>query len=61
MTAGMSNVQGIETVSPIIAEERQVSEATRVAYYCMLDELPGLIFGALTIGYIVVSLAHLAP
>jgi len=38
------------------AEERQVSEARRFAQYLLLDEIPGLIFGLMTIAYIVTSL-----
>jgi len=42
------------------SEEQQVSEATRFARYRLLDELPGLIFGLMTLLYIVCSLWSLA-
>ena len=35
------------------------SEGLRIARYCALDELPGLDFGAMTLVYIVASLASL--
>jgi hypothetical protein len=38
------------------AEERQVSEGMRFTQYFLLDEIPGLIFGLMTIAYIVTSL-----
>jgi len=37
-------------------EERQASEALRFAQYLLLDEIPGLIFGLMTVAYIVTSL-----
>ena len=37
-------------------ESQQVNEATQFAQYTLLDEIPGLIFGLLTIVYIVSSL-----
>jgi hypothetical protein len=42
------------------AEEKQVSDATRFAQYALLDEIPGLIFGLMTVAYIVSSLWSLA-
>ena len=42
------------------AENRQVSEATRFAQYTLLDEIPGLIFGLMTVVFIVSSLCSLA-
>jgi hypothetical protein len=38
------------------AEERQTSEAMRFAQNFLLEELPGLIFGLMTLAYIVSSL-----
>jgi hypothetical protein len=38
------------------AEERQASEATRFAQNFLLDEIPGLVFGLMTLAYIVSSL-----
>jgi hypothetical protein len=41
------------------AENKPVSEATRSAQYTLLDEIPGLTFGLLTVVYIVSSLCSL--
>ena len=41
------------------AENKQVSEATRLAQYTLLDEIPGLIFALMTVVYIVSSLCSL--
>jgi hypothetical protein len=60
MDATMSETRAIEAVPPTAVEETQVSDARRLARYCTLDELPGLVFGGLTVGYIVLSLAGLA-
>lgn len=46
--------------TPVTAEETQVSEGLRNARYCALEELPGLVFGVMTVAYIVVSLIRLA-
>jgi hypothetical protein len=43
-----------------LAENKQVSEATRLAQYTLLDEIPGLIFGLMTVVYIVSSLCLVA-
>jgi hypothetical protein len=37
-------------------ESQQVNQATQFAQYTLLDEVPGLIFGLMTIVYIVSSL-----
>jgi len=42
------------------AEDQQVSQATQFAQYTLLDEVPGLIFGLMTVVYIVSSLWSLA-
>ena len=42
------------------AEDKEVSEGTRFAQYSLLDEIPGLIFGLMTVVYIVSSLCSLA-
>ena len=41
------------------AENKQVSEATRLAQYTLLDEIPGLIFALMTVVYILSSLCSL--
>jgi hypothetical protein len=60
MAATMNGTGVIEGAPPIAVEETEVSEAMQTARYCMLEESLGLIFGALTVGYIVMSLAGLA-
>jgi hypothetical protein len=39
-----------------LTKSQQVSQATQFAQYTLLDEVPGLIFGLMTIVYIVSSL-----
>ena len=39
----------------------EVSAGMRLARYCWLEELPGLVFGILTLAYIVLSLTGLSP
>ncbi|MGO9451717.1 MAG: hypothetical protein ACLQDV_11850 [Candidatus Binataceae bacterium] len=41
-------------------EETRVSKGLRIARYCALEELPGLVFGVMTVAYIVLSLVALA-
>jgi len=42
------------------AVERQAStDAVRFAQYAWLNELPGVVFGVITVAYIVTSLLHL--
>ena len=41
-------------------ETQQVNQATQFAQYTLLDEVPGLIFGLMTVVYIVSSLCSLA-
>jgi hypothetical protein len=43
-----------------LAEDQQVSQATQFTQFTLLDEVPGLIFGLMTIVYIVCSLWSLA-
>jgi hypothetical protein len=43
-----------------IDETAEVSAATRLAQYNMLNEIPGAIFGIITVAYIVGSLLALA-
>jgi len=43
-----------------IDEAAEVSAATRLAQYNMLNEIPGAIFGIITVAYIVGSLIALA-
>jgi len=41
-------------------ETHEVNQATQFAHYTLLDEVPGLIFGLMTVVYIVSSLWSLA-
>jgi hypothetical protein len=41
-------------------EQTEVREGLRIARYRALEELPGLIFGVMTVAYLVMSLAKLA-
>ena len=61
MAATINETRTIDAVPPKAVEETEVSDETRLARYCTLEELPGLIFGVMTVGYIVLSLAGLAP
>ena len=49
-------IAGIESIN----EATEVSAATRLAQYNMLNEIPGAIFGIITVAYIVGSLIALA-
>jgi len=41
-------------------EQTEVSDGLRLARYCILDQMSGLVFGVLTVTWIVLSLAGLA-
>jgi len=43
-----------------LAQNQLISQATQFAQFTLLDEVPGLIFGLMTIAYIVSSLWSLA-
>jgi hypothetical protein len=60
MAATINGTGIVEAVPPVAVEETEVSEAMQTARNCMLEESLGLIFGVLTVGYIVMSLAGLA-
>jgi hypothetical protein len=54
------NTQNTEaTINGYIRTNEEPSEGTHFAQYAMLNELPGLVFGLLTIAWIVTSLASL--
>lgn len=42
-------------------EHSEISAGMRIARYCWLEELPGLVFGIQTIAYIIMSLTGLSP
>jgi hypothetical protein len=58
MSSTLNDAQAIST--QMTAAPAEVSDGMRLARYCGLDELPGLIYGIMTIGYIVLSLIRLA-
>jgi hypothetical protein len=49
-----------ERLAGISIERTEVSEGTRLAQYSMLNEIPGAIFGIITVAYIVGALLSLA-
>lgn len=59
MAATINGTRACEAISSIAVPETQVSDASRIARYCTLEELPGLVFGLVTVGYIVMSLLQL--
>jgi hypothetical protein len=61
MDAIINETRAIDGAPLIAVEETEVSDAMRIARYCALEELLGFTFGVLTVGYIVLSLASLAP
>jgi hypothetical protein len=46
--------------NPIAVEKAEPHEGLRIARYCTLEELPALVFGVMTVAYIILSLAKLA-
>jgi hypothetical protein len=61
MAATINEPRAIEVVRAERIEDKEVAEGMRIARYCTLDELPGLIFGALTVSYTVLSQSGLKP
>lgn len=59
MAATIDQTRAIDALAPVAADETEVSDARRIARYCALEELPGLILGGVTAVYIVSSLAGL--
>jgi hypothetical protein len=52
--------QQLAISTPATAEQAEVFEGLRIARYRALEEFPGLVFGVMTVAYIVLSLAKLA-
>jgi len=44
------------TIPGLVNNSERTGEATNLAQYAMLNELPGLVFGFLTLAWIVTSL-----
>jgi hypothetical protein len=61
MAASIKETRAIDAGPLVEAEETEVSDATRMARNSTLEELPGLVFGVMTVAYIIMSLAGLAP
>ena len=59
MGSMVNDAQAIST--PTTTEQSQVSAGMRFAHYCALEEMVGLIFGVMTVAYILMSLTELAP
>jgi hypothetical protein len=51
--------EGLLIGSPVAGEKAEPQKGLRIDRYCTLEELPGLVFGVLTVAYIVLSLAKL--
>ncbi len=58
MAASINQTRVIEAPWTAV-EQPEVSDGRRLARFCLLEELPGLIFGVMTVAYIVLSLAAL--
>ena len=57
MSSTLNETQAMNTPSTV--EQIEMSDGVRFARYRTLEELPGLIFGLMTVAYIVLSLAGL--
>ncbi|HXW85356.1 MAG TPA: hypothetical protein VEJ86_13195 [Candidatus Binataceae bacterium] len=55
-----TRMASIPRVERSVGEQQQVGEGARLAQNCFLTELPGLVFGLLTIIYLVTALWSLA-
>ena len=59
MFSTLDEMHAVDTARPVKLTE--MSDGVRFARYRTLEELPGLTFGLMTVVYIVLSLASLAP
>jgi hypothetical protein len=59
MASTINDVRAIST--PETVEEVQATEGLRLARFCALEESLGLVFGVMTVAYIVLSLFALRP
>jgi hypothetical protein len=57
MASTLNNAPAIST--PTAVEQTEVSGGMRFAHYCALDEMIGLVFGVMTVAYILLSLTGL--
>lgn len=58
MASMLNDATAISTA--VMVERAEASEGMRIAHYCALDELPGVVFGVMTVAWIVLSVAKLA-
>jgi hypothetical protein len=58
MATTINDARAIGVVATV--EQTEVSDGMRLARYCTLDEMSGLVFGVLTLMWIVMSLTGLA-
>jgi hypothetical protein len=54
-------INDVQAITPTTVEQTEVSEGRRFAHYCALEEMVGLVFGVMTVAYILMSLTGLAP
>ena len=59
MASTINDVRAIST--PATVEQVQATEGLRLARFCALEESLGLVFGVMTVAYIVLSLFALRP
>lgn len=52
--------EAILTAITNISEEAEATAGTRLAQNSLLSELPGIVFGLITLGYVISSLVALA-
>jgi hypothetical protein len=58
MATTLGDARAIGAVATV--QQTEVSDGMRLARYCILDEMSGLIFGVVTVAWIVLSLTGLA-
>jgi hypothetical protein len=58
MANTLSDARSIGAVATV--EQTEVSDGLRLARYCTLDEMSGLVFGVVTVAWIALSLIGLA-
>ena len=58
MASMLNDTRAISTTAKV--RQTEPCEGLRIARFCALEELLGLVFGIMTVGWIVMSLAQLA-
>lgn len=51
--------EGLLIGNQVMVDSAEPNDGLRIARYCTLEELPALVFGVMTVVYIVLSLAKL--